>query len=329
MRQILAWNRLVPGSPFFGFVFSCLLISINAPLFAESDARLQTVIAALRENEALYDNLEVHWHESYRKKYYPEVEKADVPQSAEMEGRWVCQQGMFYLNYEGQRTGPSADPRQTGVHVKKGYDGKQTRILELQNGYVRKKIQGPAYDYRAFQPHLIPLRWARYVVPLATILEGRDAILSHPRGRQGNLSQNLFPTASYVGEEKLNGLRCIKISLAHVRNKGTSARRDFWLAIDRNYLPIKTESYNYFYSKEIPIETAELADLQEIEPGIWFPFTSSITVLDGIKLREDNSPVVSWKREYKVSQVSLKPEYAVDFFRKITLPDGTPIEEGN
>lgn len=331
MRQISSWIRIVRFNPVFCFSLMLLIMfSFDRPALANRSDQLQLIIKKLRENEALYDSIEVHWREDYRKKYYSEVEKAGVPQSSDIVGHWVRQKEMFYLNYEGKRTGPPADARQTGIHIKKGYDGDVTRLLELRHNYVENIIQGPVYDFRGFQPHTIPLRWARTAVPLSVFLSGREAILEDPRGTKGDVVSNLFPTASYVGEETLNGLRCYKISLSHVRNKGTSAerisgRRDFWLAADRNYLPVKTESYNYYYSKVISIESAVLENLQEIQPGIWFPVTSSITVMDGITMREENRPVVSWKREYTVTKVALNPEYAVDVFRNIEFPEDTPV----
>ncbi|QDV17313.1 hypothetical protein Pan153_19480 [Gimesia panareensis] len=335
MRQNPSGSRVISSGSMIRFSFAVLLMmSFAAPIFAESNDRLQTLIESLRKNEALYENLEVHWRECYGKQYYPEVEKASVPQSSDIEGHWISQQGKFYLNFEGQRTGPPAASGKTGIHYQKGFDGAQTRFLQLRHNYVGKIIKGPAYDYRGFHPHSIPLRWARTAVPLATFLSGREAILTHPRGTPGDVVSNLFPTAAYRGEEELSGLRCLKVTLYHVRNKGTaaertSARRDFWLAVDRNYLPVKTESYNYFYSKKVPIETAVLENLQEIQPGIWFPFASSITVLDGIMLREKKRSVVSWKREYTVSEVSLNPEYAVEFYRNVPFPEGTPVDGGN
>lgn len=333
MRLLASWIRAARFGSFFCFSSALfMVIFFDSPNFAYSDEQLQAIIENLRENEKLYENVEIRWREIYRKKYYPEIEKADVPKSSDIEGRWVRQNEMFYLNFEGQLTGPPADPKQTGVHNQKGYDGELTRFLQLRHNYIGNIIKGPAHDYRGFDPHTIPLRWARTAVPLSTFLGGRDAILAHPRGVQGDVVQNLFPTSSYAGEENLNGLRCHKITLDHVRNKGTSkertsARRDFWLAIDRNYLPVKVESYNYFYSKEIPIEEAVLENLQEIQPGIWFPFLSSITVMDGITLREEKKTVVSWKRDYIVTEASLNPEYDVNFFRKVEFPNGTPIYE--
>ncbi len=333
MRLIFSWERVVHFGPWCWFSFALLiLMSFDSPTLANSNDRLQAILVNLRENEGFYDNVEVHWRETYRKKYYPEVQKADIPQASDIKGRWVVQNGMFYLNYEGKRTGPPADPKQTGIHEKTGYDGELTRLLQLRHNYVGNIIKGPAYNYRGFYPHTIPLRWARTAVPLSTFLSGREAILAHPRGTKGDVASNLFPTASYGGEETLNGLRCHKITLDHVRNKGTSTerttgRRAYWLAADRNYLPIKTESYNYFYSKDVPIEEAVLENLQEIQPGRWFPFTSSITVMDGITLRKENRPVVSWKREYTVTDVLLNPEYDVKFFQDVEFPDGAPVYE--
>ena len=50
-----------------------------------------------------------------------------------------------------------------------------------------------------------------------------------------------------------------------------------WLAIDRNYLPIRQEAYTYHYSKSDPVGVGVAKDLREIAPGIWFPFAAEIT----------------------------------------------------
>lgn len=299
---------------------------------AAPDEMIDTIIRNVAENESLYENIEVHWTEIYNKPYYHPGLKLDVPQAERFKYRSVRQDGMFFLDKDGEIVGPPDDPSTWRESRRKGFDGKFTRWLEFRHGNVGNIVAGPAHDWQIMHAHTIPLRWKRTAVPLATFLRGRDAILAHPRGQESDVPMGLNPTSSYDGEEVINGLACHRIKVEHVRPDGESgskvtAHRMLWLAVDRNYLPVKSVGFSYFYSRELPIETSSVADIREIAKGIWFPFQAEISVFDGIALLEQKASILSWRREYLVTEVALSPSYDVEFFRDVQFPDGTPIYE--
>jgi hypothetical protein len=299
---------------------------------AAPDEMVGAIIRNVADNEQLYDDIEVRWTETYSKPYYHPVHKTHVPQADRFEYRSIRQGGMFFLNKEGEIVGPPEKPETVREARRKGFDGEVTRWLEFRAGNVGNIVAGPAHDWHIMHAHTIPLRWRRTAVPLATFLRGRDAILGHPRGQETDVPQGMSPTSSYDGEETINGLACHRIKVAHVRPDGESgskvtAHRMLWLAVDRNYLPVKSEAFNYFYSRDMAIETSSMTDLREIADGVWFPYQSEISVFAELALLEKKESILSWRREYLVTDVSLSPLYDVDFFRDVQFPDGTPVYE--
>ena len=293
---------------------------------------LKAIIDNVRANEVLYQNINVRWHELYRQEHCAVANQESVPQAQDLDCQSVSQGDLFFLNCEGTTVGPPRKARQSKEHLRKAYDGKETRVLEMRENYVGNIVDGPAYDYHMFDPHTIPMRFRRTAVPLSTFLIGYDAIVAYPRATASDTIAGLHPVATYGGEERVGGLWCQKIISTEERRPGkhgeavsVSGKRLFWLAIERNYLPVKEEAYNYYYSKDIPIEECVLDRLTEIKPGVWFPYRSTMTVLDEVELLDRKKPVVAWRREWLVSEVDLNPKFSVDFFRDVKFPDGTPV----
>jgi hypothetical protein len=299
---------------------------------AAADDMIDTIIHNVADNEQLYGDIEVRWTETYRKHYYHPVSKSKIPQSDRFEYRSVRQGGMFFLNKEGEIVGPPEKPETVREARRKGFDGEVTRWLEFRHGNVGNIVVGPAHDWHIMHAHTIPLRWRRTAVPLATYLRGRDAILAHPRGQESDVPQGLDLRATYLGEDSVGGLECHRIKIEEVRpteagKTRIQGHRILWLARDRNYLPVKAEAFNYFYSRDMAIETSSMTDLREIADGVWFPYQSEISVFAELALLEKKESILSWRREYLVTDVSLSPSYDVDFFRDVQFPDGTPVYE--
>ena len=297
---------------------------------------MDAIVASVRASELLYANREVRWREAYRNlRPHQTGGKDQGPQpieSSDLDGWCVCQDDMFFLECKGSRVvlGPESHRTQDAIHGRRGFDGSTTRLLERLRSYVGNISTGPLFDTRMLDPHTIPIRGV-VAFPLSAYLAGISAIRAHPRGQDFDFLGSIY-ISRYDGQETIGGLKCERIIVNKEKpdNNGVrapSAKRVFWLAVDRNYLPIKSEAYLFFYSKDIPIESCLLDDLREIAPGVWFPFKSTKSVMDQVELLERKTPVVAATTEWLVTDVSLSPKYENAFFRDVQFPDGTPVYE--
>jgi hypothetical protein len=311
----------------------------SLPTLAADKIGMETIIANLKANERLYDNRSVRWRRSYRYlEARPMIAKSKNMESfhpianSEEEGFCVAQNGKFFLENKGNVSsyGSEKGTMNQKLHVRKAFDGEQTRHLELAGPYVGNIYQGPAYDGRMFNPYVLPIQ-LRLAIPLSTYLSGTAAIRADPRAVDFHTGSQQY-SASYDRDEKVAGLRCHRITETvtttdPVGDSEVSARSKWWLAIDRNYLPVKNECCLDFYSKDIPIQSCELGDLREIAPGVWFPFTAKLTLMQQVALLEHKKAIVAGVTEWVVSEVSLKPQYESSFFRDVKFPDGTLVYE--
>jgi hypothetical protein len=78
----------------------------------------------------------------------------------------------------------------------------------------------------------------------------------------------------YLGEDERDGLRCVVLREVKLDRESDEVFGItlMWLAIDRNYLPLRFERYGNPKDLELPsvVETAN--DWREVAPGVWFPF---------------------------------------------------------
>jgi len=301
---------------------------------------METILANLRANEELFANCSVRWRETCHNENPRPLKLRDRPDmlplaDLQVEASGVTQNGMFFLDWQGDSlSGTKAASKRQKLHVRRAFDGSETRLLELAGIYVGNVIRGPAYDGRQFDPHGVVLRrvcFSHIAFPLSAYLAGSAAIRTHPRAADYAPNGEEI-TCRYETDEDIAGLKCHRIVVDRRtpdRGSGGAMRPSdkivIWLAIERNYLPIKTVAYNLFYSKDIPIEERTLKDLRQIATGVWFPFRCTLQIMDQIELLERKKAVLSSVEEWTVSDVSLNPKYDVGFFRDVKFPDGAPV----
>jgi hypothetical protein len=103
-----------------------------------------------------------------------------------------------------------------------------------------------------------------------------------------------------------------------------------WLAIDRNFLPVREESVRPWQQPIDPTATKPYGigvvdELKEIAPGVWFPLRVTTTVYDCDELYRKGRYVVSGRYDLAVTAVDPDPHYDVSFFRNIEFPPDTLV----
>ncbi len=298
-----------------------LAVAFCGAVGLDDQSRLRQITDNIRQNEALYDDLEVVWEFRYRK-LNPKRPDPRMIISSEAGGRSVSQGRFFYVDIEGENL--DFDGQQRSIARRRGFDGATTRLVERKA--LANVIKGREEDSQAFHPHRIPFRREFMMVPLSTYVRGAEAIKAHP---SGHVDAGVIMRVSYKGEDEVAGLMCQKIGIERLlETEGgpvKSGENVVWLAQERNFLPVKTDGYYFRASVDLPISECVLSDLREIDPGVWFPFHAVLTVYDEVSLREDNAVMLAWQDEYEIEKVSLHPNYDISLFRDIEIPRGIPV----
>jgi hypothetical protein len=123
-----------------------------------------------------------------------------------------------------------------------------------------------------------------------------------------------------VDEDVVDDLRCEVVSVAYYNVVGEkaelSSESHFWLAVDRNYLPVRLESSSH------PWE-GRTAELFELAPDVWLPRRFVLTS-HSIK---DSRRTVEFVREYEVLRCVLNPQLPDPFFQGEAIPFDAYVHE--
>jgi hypothetical protein len=282
------------------------------------DAIMNAIIENVQANEALYENLEIVSSKTYRL-----IDGAMAPQNAAAtifgQSRIVYQHGLLFIKHDENLKG--ADGKQYDQGFLEGYDGKSTRVVE--QGRVANIRNDKLDELRLIRPHCLAIQSQ---VPLSVFLRGGEGMRKHPWYRNASI------TSRYVRDEMCFGLRChkVRIDLTPDSWKPTDGThywfQNLWLAIDRNFLPIRSEGYlDIQKDGESPIEIGVADDLREIAPGVWFPFRARIDSYDRISYRDQGKHSLMGTHDIHISQASLDPNYDISLFRDIPIPNGAQV----
>lgn len=305
----------------------CLLVCAHSvlaqdqPVVPSSQEALE-IIDNVRRNERLYRDVEI------RLRYTYDLHDRDPASACSAVNEVTDQLAQIqyiaigdWFKVENTREIRTAS-RTSQIHRLHGFDGDQDKLLEGSVGNVAE-VRGEDSDF--VFPHTLMLKSYKFSLPLSVYLAGHEAILGHPgKGRYNKPSMTAQTT--YLGEDEVLGLRCQKI-LVKILSNGDEYNGDlFWLASERNFLPVKRYAYTYPVSREIPMAESYCRDLREIEPGVWFPFEVETTAYCSVNLKQEGKQARNWQERILVEEVTLNPKYDKSFF-SIEFPRNTASYE--
>jgi hypothetical protein len=197
------------------------------------------------------------------------------------------------------------------------FDGEKTRVLD-QEAAVGSISSTREEDYEFVRPHLLLIRYARLAVPFSAYLSNNT-----------KLNPGVDTEVAYEGEEKLDGLTCHKVLVRRILSQSGVWHdgEHFWLAEDRNYLPVKLVAYTYRWSKDIPHGHGVVKELRQIKPGIWFPGDVEITSYNGFKIKQEGRQEFQWRQGFVIESAKLNAAYERSFFANLEFPKGTRMYE--
>lgn len=296
-----------------------LLIELGVAPSACGQTTLADILANIRRNEKSYANIEVVMDSTYDIGDRPPSDKDEVIRQ-KVRTRFVAQREWFRLEREG---GSQDSGRTASMDLIRAFDGEITRVLyqKAVGNISPERLE----DSEFIRPHTLLLRHSHVAVPFSVYLSGHEAIRAHPSGR---LQPDLTMRVTYEGEERLNDLKCHKVFMDVLLKSGKPHDgRRFWLAEDRNYLPVKELAYTYRFSEDAAVGQGVISDLREIKPGIWFPFKAEYTAYNKLAIQQSGNQELQWRNLYTVERVDLDPKYDREFFAKVEFPIGTAMYE--
>jgi hypothetical protein len=294
------------------------------------DTAVASVIAELQRHELLYERLHVRLRLEYTdlrpgmagSTFVAGGSTGKIIGSSDQRIQQVFQDGLFRLDVTSTATYGEADKDRRMVRLRM-FDGSTTRYRQ---DNVANVIDGVQLDPGAIRPFTLFVAGADCMSPLSVYLSGEDAMSGYPGQKwdPDDAIEVVSQGTATVGQEY-----CHKLQLQKVDRISRRPRIGylFWLAIHKNYIPVRVESFTYRWSPTLPVAVGEVTDWTEIEPGIWFPKQAEATRFSDIRLQRDKTSVPVWRKKWSIEHAELDVDYPIEFFQDWDLPKGTAVYE--
>lgn len=343
-----------------------LLVSLflnNAEISAQEQpvqsVELRELISKVKQNEALYQNLQLKLNVSEndlaelieyvgpkpieRQSTISFIRQGEkFRQQIHTKGRWVMNftLGLYWLQ-DGYRASDPAEihENETWIQIESGtkdnlslFDGttyrsfwKESMTAEGKEEPARNQKRGlisdsPSRTMNQTSPHRFLFESEQLPVPLSSSLTGKEAV----QAITGKSVANTRVTK--LGTETFQGLVCTTLQMETFDSTGKPrSRTDLWLARDRNLIPIRREDFIYHVSKELPISVSLVETWQEVSPGVWFPSQAHTDYYRARLGKRNSGQTPSKRKEYRLESIELNPQLPADIFTKLEFETGTPV----
>jgi hypothetical protein len=295
------------------------VVSILGAILQLLPALIADQVAA---NEGLYRDLDVTYTSEYRlagNRAGGELRAPDgqlvgrITLAEDVTTRAVLQKEMYRFTVATKTTAGKEVTTRFSAHA---FDGKTTLIRE---GDVTQTFDGArSMPREGYFPHLWAIAPSFDAYPLSAAIAGgkkwepfRDR---HSLFKGASLSSKALNLSASFADEPCVVIRC---ELVRPPRPGVSSVQVYWLATNKNYLPVKTEKYALNYSEKLPIETVECGDFRELRKGVWLPYRVTKTVFDELELRDGKKQVVSNITKISVTAAKSSPGFERAFFQDV------------
>lgn len=294
-------------------VFMLYMIQIPS-----SHEDLAAIVKSIESYESVLNRSELIYHSEYRLLVKTGVPPGAVVTESE-EYRVIRQKPYRFVRVQ------TEDVLLSGQTDKKNYllvyDGKKLKALNNDSNVSITETPNPFFSFENVNPYTLPLSRQNVSAPLSTLLKGTSELKKLAPFKNENME------ATIEGEETIDGLLCKRIALTVWRDRVPPAKIHYklWLAIERNFLPIRFEDYNMMKNEAHPSVRAVSEDIREIEKGIWIPFKVVIRYFDPEIFRNENKIVVANEQIYKITKIDLNPNYPIETFQNVSIKDGAMV----
>lgn len=325
------------------FLCLTLLTSVSRSAPPEMEAKLQELIQAIQKNEGLYPSLKLELTRSHTdeqawlsipgKERIERVAKISLVTQGKQFREQIQEDGEYAV-ISGGLGGPIAPGAKKSKpnRVKTGTEiwtevsnGQVCRILNESlfpsekeprtlNGQITDRV--PPLPNLA-RPHMF-LSTDLNGDPLSVSLRGGDVA----RADQGSSSDKNGeqPYIRVLDTVEFQGHPCIR-----VRRETSHVRREYWLAEDRNLIPVRILSFDDRGTEFLPSSDAVVEDWWELQPGVWYPRRATIKRFKTSRFRREEKPVLAWRMDFAVQSAELKPKVEASLFSRLDFPPGTSV----
>jgi thiol-disulfide isomerase/thioredoxin len=294
---------------------------------AEEKAKLEEVVAKVREQEQRYSDLEVKARVGYKHLGSDLLMEGIITEQSQVERSVVHGALEYFTRRGGYATIGGVRRERNEVQA---FDGRWTRsssrILrddqpEQRWASLRKggKVEGRHDGIPVLRPHTFLVRDLWLYGPLSDLLVS-------PWYDKVNKYRLRF---RYCGTEDLDSHPCIKLRGDVTTRAGQppSSFMALWLATDRNYIPIKLEHYGgNFGLQPMPTGISRSDDFREVAPGLWYPFRSTLLAFNNWVDMAQRRLTLNWRRVYEVESATPAPAADAALFHDVILPAKTKVQ---
>jgi hypothetical protein len=305
-----------------GFVFVGVLMAPptadTTPQLVPTKLTLAEVVENVRENEKLYRTIEMQVQLSTRLVGWKGFSKTTDPNAKKGESSAIHTSSVHVI-LDGARFLQETDWSSIGAETGKlrghtlvnACDGKQT--FTIYKGGARIEEGRVPHDDFVHPNTFLYLKW-NFPTPFSNFLTMPDDVRRNMRW-------------TVLGEEAINGLRCVKLQFEQVlKDEGTNYfEAFFWLAVDRNYLPIKYESITPRLHPQLVHGYGSVTALKEHKSGIWVPEFGESTTHEYKALKEGKQ-IPNQSTQIHVEKVTLNKPYQPEVFRP-KIPRGSLVQK--
>ena len=303
----------------------------------EATPEAQEVIEVVRAAESLYDPLRVEYRSVMTRS--PET-IADDRRNKERETspRTLVSKNdsVTVFHREGEReyslmtSDNDALSEVYANRVELCFDGRQTTLIDSTESEDEESsplvnfIDSPIPNKWRLTPHGMVFGTARRPWPLADYLSGLElseqaTLVPYPWG----MTVERLPDDTFEGEP------CVVLRL-DFKHEGTdddewTTRRDIWLAVEKNHIPVQMKTYTAWASKDLPMSFAVAGEFKEALPGVWYPESATTVVRDRMKYRNSTEVVERYRRTTEVVSLSITTPLPDDICESVETPAGAVV----
>ncbi len=305
--------------------FLLLLTICDVAASKDQTSKIEEIAKIVATYEKLFSNCEIEYIDDCRliDPTYASPRRAIMSHGEER----IVRQGRYFYRLA-KSTGALVEGGTAGFYTNSCFDGEKmvgyavdptvpggVGSTTISDTYPR--VQSAEY----LTPYRLPLSIQRVSPPLSDYLLGSESISIDPMF----LGISVHP--KYIGTEEIDGLRCEKFEMEIKKKQkpNVSIKHLLWLAIERNYLPIRFEDFNMMNDRQAPVSIAKSEDIREIEPGIWCPHNVVMLFYEHAPYNEEKKLVLEGERVYKLKFLDFKPNHPKEFFQSVKIPEGSEV----
>ena len=134
---------------------------------------------------------------------------------------------------------------------------------------------------------------------------------------------------AYEADDVIDGLRCHRLRIDHLQGKGrtVSSSRYVWISPDRNFLPIRSQWLTPARHPNLITGMTTVDDWRELQRDIWLPVRWTQVSFKGIDPTGlcENRLIHNWRKDCRAESVTLDPRPEPELFQSVTAQRGTEI----